>query len=244
MIETNNDHARDMRRIGSELLAHYMSDDWVARALRDNARAGDQDLTCHRWIADTPAKRLAFALLYGDLARDGGKRVLDIGGGLSSLTRLLCERNDYELIDLMAHDTPDQVERFQAASPNFKLTRSDWHDAATSGTYDVVIASDLFPNVDQRLELFLDRMLPLAREVRFSLTLYNKPRFYITRRVDADEILCMLAWNGHQAKDVIGRFIDRVINPNIGLFLLDKDLVYPNGRQVFLLTLRGDAESA
>lgn len=230
---------RGMQRIGSESLAGYMVQDWVAAALHDATLSGDDELTCQKWLMETPAKRFAFSILYGDLVREGGRRILDIDGGLSSLTRLLAGRNSYELIDLLAHDNPSLVQRFVASAPAFKLVRDDWYEVSPRGIYDVVTAADLFPNVDQRLALFLERMLPITREIRLSLTIYNQPRFYMTRRIGADEIFCMLAWNGQQAKAALRPFVDRIVQPKLELLDIADDSVYSNGRQVCLITLKG-----
>lgn len=240
-MDRGNIDERGMQRVGRKLLDSYVSNDWVAAALHEATQPGDEELTAHRWLKATAAKRLTFAVLYGDVLRKGNLRVLDVGGGLCALTRLLAQQNDYVLVDLMAHEEQSRVERFVGSAPPFRLITEDWYRTSLNRPYDVVISADLFPNVDQRLELFLDRMLPVSREIRLTLTVYNRARFYMTRRLDAEEILCMLAWSGAQTKAVLRRFYDRIVQPNLDLLECDEDSVFTNGRQVCLVTLLGDA---
>ena len=225
-----------------ELVGAYLSDDAIGAFLDTQSRVEDELLTCQRWLRDTPAKRFIYARLYGDLLVDNRRRrVLDVGGGLMSPTRALALRHDYTLVDLVAHDTIEAVERFLHEVHRSFLIQVDWFSFAAEGCYDVVVANDLFPNVDQRLELFLDKFLPCARAVRMTLTYYNTPRFYLTRRINADEVLCMLAWNGRLTRVTMEKYAERIAAP--GLSVLDQEAasVYPNGRQVCLVELRGDA---
>lgn len=105
--------------------------------------------------------------------------------------------------------------------------------------YDLVIANDIFPNVDQRLEIFLERFLPCTKRMRLSLTYYDKPRFYMTRRIDADEMLCMLAWNGEHVASVLKKYTAKIIDANFEIFLRPVQSVYPNARQVCLVDFIG-----
>jgi hypothetical protein len=59
------------------------------------------------------------------------------------------------------------------------------------------------------------------------------------RRVDADEFLCLLAWSGRQTALALERFADRIIEPDISVFDANEGSVYPNGRQIALVTLKG-----
>jgi hypothetical protein len=118
---------------------------------------------------------------------------------------------------------------------------SDWWRCDFIDRYDLVIANDLFPNADQRLQLFIERALPIARVLRLSLTYYNRPRFYLTKRMDADEILCLLAWDGKQTANALVPFRDRIVLPDFAQFDEIDDSVFDNGRQVAVVTLRGDA---
>jgi hypothetical protein len=115
---------------------------------------------------------------------------------------------------------------------------SDWYQFNAKGHYDVVIANDLFPNVDQRLELFIERFLPLSSEIRLSLTYYHYPRFYAVKRLDADEILCLLAWDGEQVRHTLGKYVDYIEAPDLGVLLKDCPSLFANGRQVCMVSLR------
>jgi hypothetical protein len=217
-----------------------MSNDAVLSVLDDAARAGDERLTCQRWLRDVPAKRFVFAKLYGDLINGPRRKVLDVGGGLTSLTRLLAQRNDYSLVDIMAHDDPDQVRQALDSMPGIKVIMQDWYEARLEDHYDVVVANDLFPNVDQRLELFLQKTLPLAGEIRLALTYYATPRFYRTKRVDADELLCMLAWDGAATRRCLEKQARHIAATDLAVLDTPFESPYPNQRQVCVITLRGE----
>ena len=78
---------------------------------------------------------------------------------------------------------------------NIHWLNADWYDEDFE-TYDIVIANDIFPDVDQRLEIFIDKMLPKCKELRLVLTYYNEPRFYQMKRNDDSEVLTFLSWDG------------------------------------------------
>jgi hypothetical protein len=222
-------------------VVNYLCNDSIAALMDVWSEADDENLVCQRWLRDSAAKRLIFERLYGDLLNAArGLRVLDVGGGLTCFTRVLAERHPYELLDLMAHEDAAALERASAPPVGPLLHVMDWYDFEPAGAYDVVIANDVFPNVDQRLALFLDRMLPATREIRVSLTVYPEPRFYRTRRVDGEEVLCMLAWNGELTARVLGHYANRIVAPDFTLLTAENPPIFPNGRQVCLVTLRGE----
>jgi 2-polyprenyl-3-methyl-5-hydroxy-6-metoxy-1,4-benzoquinol methylase len=228
-----------MLRIGSRELDAYLAQDRFGRWLDYAELPEERELTCQQWLRNTPAKRLAADLLYGDLLGRRDLSILDIGGGLTSIGRALAERHRMTLVDLMAHDDDERVVRFRKAAPALDLVAGDWFETDATGPYDVVVAADIFPNVDQRLELFLERMLPVARELRLSLTVYNHPRFYTTRRIGADEILSMLAWNGRMTQAALEPVSAMIEKPDWTMLHASDDSVFANGRQVVVLRLRG-----
>ncbi|MFW0778069.1 MAG: class I SAM-dependent methyltransferase [Rickettsiales bacterium] len=227
--------------VTQEMVEQYLEADPLSQLIDTCSQLDDEQLTCQRWLRDTPPKRAIFQELYGDLLEPGGKTLIDVGGGLTALTRYLSRKNELTLIDPLAHDTKEQAAAFLTTTPDMQLIQEDWYNFHPQQTYDVVIANDLFPNADQRLRLFLERFLPHTREIRLLLTYYNTPRFYVTRRVDAEEILTLLAWDGEQLAHILRKFVSE--SEHESLQALEKTLpsLYPNGRQVCMVTIKGQA---
>jgi hypothetical protein len=236
---TGTQGGHEVEIVTKSVVSAYLESDPIRKLIASNhERYGE--LTCQRWLMESPPKRAIYKALYGDLLRGEGLRVLDVGGGLSSLTRLLSDRHQYTLIDLMAHDKPEIVSKLMTETPGARYVVQDWYGAQLEARYDVVVANDLFPNVDQRLDLFLRTVLPRAREVRLSLTYYDTPRFYMTRRLDGDEILCLLAWSGEATRTCMTPYASRIRGARLDLFSAREESPFPNGRQVCLAVLDGD----
>ena len=205
-----------------ELNKYILEGDVIKNLLDNNSGM----FASHKWLMDSLPKRAVYNSLYGDLLKiKSSKRILDVGGGFCSLSNILINNHNYQLLDIMAHDNVSGMGDF--------LIRQDWYDFVPD-KYDIVISNDLFPNVDQRLELFLERYLPITKEIRISLTYYNTPRFYTTKRVGADEVFCQLAYNGHQVKNILEGFFDE----NFEELLLELPSLFPNGRQIEILRRR------
>lgn len=231
--------------IGQKDADTYLEQDRINEMLDQFGQVGDEELVCQQWLRQSSAKRLIYQKLYGDLlCISGSQHVLDVGGGLTALTRVLADRHDYELVELLAHETDHSMvgDMIAKAGRNF-LHICDWHKLLDESTYDLVIANDLFPNVDQRLELFLESFLPRTRSIRLSLTYYDTPRYYFTRRINADEIFCMLAWNHSHLRHVLERFEQRIVGCGLNAFESAGASLYNNGRQVCLLEMKGDLKT-
>lgn len=233
---------RPMRCITADDLSLYLRHDLVARMLNLYAKPGDDRFASHRWLCDSPPKRMIFDELYGDLLRPDGVRrnVLDVGGGLTALTRPLAQRHDYLLLDILAHDEARPAEELCREIGRKFWISGDWFDHKLERPVDLIIANDLFPNVDQRLKPFLQRMLPRCRELRISLTFYNNTRYYFARRLNADEILCVLAYDAELTAAALRPFVDRIERADIASLSAERPSVYSNGRQIALAYLRGD----
>jgi hypothetical protein len=116
----------------------------------------------------------------------------------------------------------------------------DWGEYTPEGEYDLIIANDLFPNIDQRLGGFLRKYLPHCRELRMALTFYNTPNWYEVKKLGGDEILTMLAWNGGQVRETLQRYQQSfVIVPHWELFD-SMESIFPDGRQVCIVKLLGE----
>lgn len=190
--------------------------------------------TSHRWLLSSIVKRMIYNILYGDLIFNStNKTVLDVGGGFCSISRILINRHNYSLLDILAHENHNLIKEEEVYLNKKFLIDKDWY-AFIPEKYDIVIANDIFPNVDQRLELFINKYLPVTKELRILLTYYNEPRFYFTKRIDADEIFCQLSYSGEQIKNVL----DRHIEGNFDILLENHSSLFDNNRQIFILIVR------
>lgn len=221
-------------------LTSYLEQDRIAEWLRSLPPLPGPIPVCERWLSESPPKRAIFDHLYGDLLESRDRRVLDIGGGLTRLTAVLAQRHDYHLVDCMAHENDQTIAAMRESMPG-KIHQADWFEVSFDEPFDVVIANDLFPNVDQRLTLFLPKFLSLCGEMRLSLTYYPSPKFYRTRRTDGDEIMWMMAWNHTALRQVLESYARYIDSPDLSMLDLHEKSLFANGRQVVLTTLRGAA---
>ena len=221
-----------MKLVTPEAVNNYLQNDITLHRLEKASSIVDADFVCEKWLRESQAKRCVLEELYGEIfASTRRLRILDIGGGLTSLTAGLAIRHDYTLVDLLAHENEHKTRVItQAAGRNF-IVASDWATLLES-QYDIILANDLFPNVDQRLQLFLNFMLPQTCRIKMSLTWYGKPRYYLTKRVDAEEIFCMLAWDSSQLRRVLSQFKTKILHPDFEILKEQRVSPYPNERQV------------
>lgn len=233
-----------MKLIDSESLRTYLSNDWIASDLQSaSEEIKNLKFTGDRWMMDSPPKRMIYAALYGDLLQSKEPiKLLDVGGGFCGLSKTLAGATDYKLVEICAHETADQVQYIKSLLGEQGLVAKDWNDyfAQSQDNFDVIIANDLFPNVDQRLDLFLSKSLPRCRELRLSLTFYNEPRYYQVKRMDGDEVFWYLAWNYPLLRTLLEPFQNRMsARLETSISTMPKSL-YANGRQVFLVSMKGD----
>lgn len=228
-----------MRFVDRSFVEHALRDDRTTAWLDASSKPGDEALVCQKWLRDTPPKRAIWQTLYGDILEDQRRlAVLDVGGGQTALTPVLARRHNYKLVDILAHDDLSGVGEMERRAGTSFVIAEDWF-SAPKADYDLVVANDLFPNVDQRLDIFLDMFLPRTRRLRLSLTFYEEPRWYATKRIGADEVLYLLAWNGFQVRRSLAARIDAVVNPDLSMFDRLPESVYPNGRQICLVEFQG-----
>lgn len=225
-------------KVDQNFLERYLKSDEVGARL-ERVRQDEMHLTCNNWLSKTPPKRAIFRYMYDFCFRPTQvMKILDVGGGFSSFTPQMLDEHDYTLCDLMAHDTLDDVQKTLNLHDLDFVRTCDWFDLGDTD-YDLVIANDLFPNVDQRLEMFLDKFLPRSKKVSLSLTVYEDQRFYLAQRSGLDEYLTFLAWNSDLLLRVLEKYKDRVIDPNFGIFDENEGSLYSNNRQVCLVNLQG-----
>ena len=189
-------------------------------------------------------KRMIYADVYGDILRNElGKntRVLDVGGGVNALSKHLAANCRYSLLDFLAHGGKEYMESF-SGEYDIKWMNVDWYETEIEDQ-DIVIANDIFPDVDMRMELFIDRMLPLCKELRLVITYYNTPKFYQMGRADDPEILTFLSWDGEITGLKLKKYLDRIENTtseDLEGMANETESIYRNGRQVSYIKIRGD----
>lgn len=225
-----------------EMLKEYGQNDHINELLKSSTLPQDQHLSSHKWLMESMSKRMIFESMYGDLLNNTSdrKKILDVGGGYSSLSRLLLNNHDYSVLDIMAHDDHSIMKKVENDLGVDFWINSDWSDFQAKENYDIVIANDLFPNVDQRLSSFLDKFLPIAGEIRTSLTYYNEPRHYQVKRVDADEIFTIVAWDGYQLAHTLDAYSERIPNFNPATFSTNSPSLFANGRQIAQVSISGN----
>lgn len=223
-------------------LEEYKDRDATLQLLKSNTQTEDANFASQCWLLESLPKRMIYAYMYGDLLRNGvsSHRVLDVGGGYTALTRHLVRLHDYTLLDIMAHDSAADLRRIETSINRRFWESADWNEFNVPDSYDLVIANDIFPNVDQRVSSFIDRFLPHCHELRLSLTYYNIPRWYRVKRTDADEVFHMLAWDGQQVRYVLEKYRDRIVSPDFNCLLENPPSLFANQRQVCMVVLHGD----
>ena len=228
-----------MHVVTKQLVSEYLKDDTTKKHLEELSDQGPNNYTCETWLEESPAKRYIYEVIYGPFLQGASQAtILDVGGGLTSLTKVLASSHNYFLVDLLAHEQQENVNALQKAVNREFIIPNDW---ATLGdrNYDIIIANDLFPNVDQRLESFLNKFLPRCSKLKMLLTWYDTPRYYKTKRVDGDEVMFMLAWNGKQLEAVLEPFLPSIVTPHLELFHESQESVFQNGRQTCLIEFQG-----
>lgn len=233
----NNKLVAFINKIGLE---QYLENDYVLELVLPK----DQDITaplfgCNQWLIDSAQKRFIFDKVYGDLLHRKHTadrlKILDIGGGINLAQKLISKAHDLTVVDLLAHDDLKAAKEFSEIC-GFNLISDDWYNFIDEmDNYDLIISTDLFPNVDQRLFEFLAKVESKSKSLRLVLTFYQSTRFYKVKRVDADETMCMRAWDGGNVADVLlasELISDSLVLNDIRCF---SQSIFPNGRSVILV---------
>ena len=221
-------------------LDKYLENDYLLMMLEKSMFSIDRFFLYNQWLIESPVKRMIFNDVYGkiisgDVARNN---ILDVGGGYSCLTRVLTRETDYTLLDAMTYGRYNDLRKIEREIGSFFIYQ-DWFDFEPTEKYDYVIANDFFPNVDQRLEMFIEKFLPITKKLVMTLTFYDSDRFYKVKRVDADEIMTMLAWNREMVGDALKNYTKRIEHYTPLVFQTRSKSLFGNGRQVAKVILTG-----
>lgn len=213
-------------------LGVYLKNDTVLTVLRKYPK--DEVFASHKWLLNMPPKRMIYADVYGSFLRGKGKKLLDVGGGFCGLTRELIKRHEYTLLDIMTHEDRESFTALSRDNGDF-WTDSDWHDFTPLKRYDCIIANDIFPNVDQRLESFVKKFKPHADKIIITLTCYDEDQHYQVKRLDTDEVLTVVPWSSRMTEMALN---NGVLEQNIRLPVPSHGpSLFRNGRTVYRLDL-------
>jgi len=212
-----------------------MANDYISSWLAVNAAQSEQELGCNKWLTDSPIKRLIFHDIYGELLGEKkGQNILDIGGGVTAYTKILGDLHNYTLVDMLSHDDQAIAESI-FREHNITFLKDDWYNASFKNRFDIVICNDLFPNVDQRIKIFLRTLLPISTSLYVLLTYHNNDRFYKVKRTDADEIMFLQAWSGQQLRQILEGIFPELEKSALAGLSSDRPSLYANGRLISLL---------
>jgi len=161
-----------------------------------NIKAPSNDLH-KRWFWK---QVVAYDMYHDLLFKKKNLKILEIGGGLSFLTKRLADRHDYKVIDICNNKSKSIDQSFFGY--NLKIEKSnivkfnDWfyNPEHILEHYDIVIANDLFPNVDQRLYQFMSKYKPYTKQIRLSLTYHSMNSFWQVK-TNYGEHLTIRPWN-------------------------------------------------
>lgn len=218
-------------------LEKYSKTDEILKIIDDYEKFTDFKLISHQWLKSSVIKRHIFQEVYAPLFLNKKLKILDVGGGYSSITKYFIENHDYTLLDIMSHDDHSEFKNL-SDKLSFRWINDDWHNHKPDENYDLIIANDIFPNVDQRLEGFLKKYTNFSKNLNLSLTYYNNDRFYKVKRVDAEEVLFLKAWNGEMLSNTLSKFT--TINENSIFCQKSGESLFNNGRSVVSIQLPGN----
>lgn len=220
-----------MKMYTKELLDEYLKDDWILELIKCEKNEFSMVRT-NKWLEEIEAKRMIYADIYGDILRgENNVKVLDVGGGVNVLTKKLACNCDYTLLDFLAHGGKEVLN-----DKGIKWMDDDWSNVSFDQiSPDIIIANDIFPDVDQRLELFIEKSLKTCKELRLVLTFYNSPQYYLTKRVDDLEMMTFLSWDGEITALKLKKYLN---DYEADIIMNARDSIFRNGRQVAFIKIK------
>ena len=152
---------------------------------------------------------------------------------MNLIQKVIAKNHDYTVIDILSHDNKGLCEDFYKMH-KINFLNSDWSVCIKNlGKFDLVIANDLFPNVDQRLNEFLEVIHNIGNGFRILLTFYDN-RSYFVKRIDADEVMCLKSWDLQNVKDSLINSPFLVPKEILDLLNNASSTLFPNKRKVVL----------
>lgn len=189
------------------------------------------DFLIDKWVREMPVRKAINNRIMQEIVQLSPSSIVEIGGGLSEFSIELATRYNYINIDLLAHVGHGESEYLERESPNW-LWISDWRSVRFPSS-DLGLAIDIFPNVDQGIVEFLDKASNIERLI-LTCTFYEQKKSYVTKRLDAEEVLTVVPWRlqtfKHEMKNLILN-VNTIVKPP------GSKSPFLNERDVFFITL-------
>ena len=221
-------------RVSSKIINTYKNKDEIKKLLKKKETPLEKKLYCQKWLHSDLSKRYTYFKIYYDLLKKNNLKILDVGGGLSSITKIMSVNHRYTICEIFNYDQKKQIEYFSDAT----IYNGDWFSYKFE-KYDLIIANDIFPNADQRLELFLIKSLPHCKKLRLTITIDNDENFYTAKRLDGNEILTQKRMNGESVYYILKKFIKGLNESHLEELSYNEDSSWNNKRQVFTIEING-----
>lgn len=225
-------------------LNEYLKNDWVLKELKKYPQ--DNVFVSQKWLFEIPAKRMIYADVYKELLKTKGLKILDIGGGFCGLSRKLIENHDYILVDIMTAGNGEWLKDVEKEINKKFWQNMDWDEFDEKESFDLIIANDIFPNVDQRLGKFLRKFNGRAKKIILAITCYDQKSLLadwseriITfvynkiRRVNGDRIVFIKAPTTKETNEIL----KTNLGANAPILEENKESIFKNGRIVYKMEI-------
>jgi hypothetical protein len=178
--------------------------------------------TIDNWYKKSGAKKYIIYKSLELINAVNPSNMIEIGGGFTSFSMHLANKYSYVNYDLLDHYAGTQE------PPNW-LRNYDWRKVVDLNA-DLILVLDVFPNADQGLEEFLNKVNE-GTKVIMTITLRENQKQYLTKRINEDEYLTLVSWNMRTLSTVISETIINLLKSKKG----DSISGFPDGRDVWLL---------
>ena len=160
----------------------------------------------NRWLLDLKWKIPVAGMMFDDVLNQKQKLdILEIGGSISWFTLELLKNHNYQLIEKAYTDSKINYNKVQKLAKKDFVVIDDWFNFKIEKNYDVIIANDIFPNVDQRLDFFIEKVIGNSTNIRILLTYFNDS-FFEAEIKHSKETVIIKPWSILDIK----RFIDDI----------------------------------
>lgn len=224
-------------------LEEYLKNDWVLEEIKKHPK--DNIFVSQKWLFGIPAKRMIYADVYKELLNTKGRKVLDIAGGFCGLSRKLIENHDYTLVDTMTAGNGQMIKEIEKETGRNFWKNTDWDEYEPENYFDIIVANDIFPNVDQRFGKFLRKFRNKGRRMIITVTCYDQKSavadwaekimahaYNRIKRVNGDKVIFVRAPSTDETNKILRENIeDHPILDNKG------DSIFANGRLVYKLEI-------